>query len=138
MEKTFGTEVAEQMLDEICESMDIDIDIVFDSDDDDGGKPTRKKLVSAISYGRLEFEDEKFKLILVKPFTAGSKEITHLNICEPTGVQLRGMAKIKKKRDDVGKAMAILGEVTGLGLPIINELHSRDLMVAVSVISLFL
>ncbi|GAG90307.1 unnamed protein product [marine sediment metagenome] len=93
--------------------------------------------ISALMHGRLEYKDEVFKQTLLKPIT-GKKEITVLEIKEPTGVQLRGMSEVKKKNDDVGKAMSILGEVTGLGLPVINKLGSRDLMLSVGVISLFL
>ena len=88
-------------------------------------------------HGRLEYKDEVFKQTLLKPIT-GKNEIAFLEIKEPTGVQLRGMSEVKKKNDDVGKAMSILGEVTGLGLPMINKLGSRDLMLSVGVISLFL
>ena len=133
-----GRDVAEEMLNEICESLGIDTEIVFDDDDDEGaGKSSKKKIISALMYGRLEYQDEVFKQKLIKPIT-GKKEVTHLEIKEPTGVQLRGMSQIKKKNDDVGKAMAILAEVTGLGMPMINKLGSRDLMLSVGVISLFL
>ena len=88
-------------------------------------------------HGRLEYKDEVFKQTLLKPIT-GKKEILVLEIKEPTGVQLRGMSVVKKENDNVGKAMSILGEVTGLGLPMINKLRSRDLMLSVGIISLFL
>ncbi len=88
--------------------------------------------------GRLVYETGVFKLQLLKPITAGSKEISFLEIPEPSGSDLREMASVQKKNDDVGKAMAVLGSVTGHGLPLINKLGSRDMMVAVGVISLFL
>ena len=133
-----GRDVAEEMLNEICESLGVDTEIVFDDDDDDGaGKSSKKKIISALMHGRLEYENEVFKQKLIKPII-GKNEIAYLEIKEPTGVQLRGMSQVKKKNDDVGKAMAILAEVTGLGLPVINKLGSRDLMLSVGVISLFL
>ncbi len=133
-----GRDVAEEMLNEICESLAIDVDIVFDDDDDDNaGKASKKKIISGLMHGLLEYDNEVFKQTLIKPLL-GKKEVTYLEIREPTGVQLRGMSQVKKKNDDVGKAMAILAEVTGLGLPVINKLGSRDLMLSVGVISLFL
>ena len=133
-----GRDVAEEMLNEICKSLDLDLEIVFDDDDDDNaGRASKKKIISALMHGRLEYDKEVFKQTLIKPLT-GKKEVTYLEIKEPTGVQLRGMSQIKKKNDDVGKAMAILAEVTGLGMPMINKLGSRDLMLSVGVISLFL
>ena len=129
-----GREVAEEMLQSIYDDLGIDGDLI---EEDDEGKSSTKKIISALMHGRLEYENEVFKQTLLKPIT-GKKEITFLEIKEPTGVQLRGMSEVKKKNDDVGKAMSILGEVTGLGLPMINKLGSRDLMLAVGVISLFL
>ena len=134
MKPIIGREVAEEMLQNIYDELGIDSDI-FEEDED--GKDSTKKIISALMHGRLEYKDEVFKQKLLKPI-AGKKEITFLEIKEPTGVQLRGMSEVKKKNDDVGKAMSILGEVTGLGLPIINKLGSRDLMLSVGVISLFL
>lgn len=129
-----GEPVAREMLKGIYSDLCIDVSTM----DDDESKSTEKKIISALMHGRLEYKDEVFKQTLIKPITFGKKEITFIEIKEPTGVQLRGMAKIKKKNDDVGKAMAILGEVTGYGLLAINELKSRDLMVSVGVVSLFL
>lgn len=129
-----GREVAEEMLQGIYDDLGIDGELI--EEEDEGGAST-KKIISALMYGRLEYKDEVFKQTLLKPIT-GKKEITFLEIKEPTGVQLRGMSEVRKKNDDVGKAMSILGEVTGLGLPMINKLGSRDLMLSVGVISLFL
>ena len=130
-----GEDVAREMLKGIYEDLCIDVSLI---DDDDESKSTEKKMISALMYGRLEYKDEIFKQTLIKPITTGKKEIAFIEIKEPTGAQLRGMAIVKKKNDDVGKAMAILGEVTGLGLPVINKLKSRDMMVSVGVVSLFL
>lgn len=134
MKNIIGRDVAEEMLQGIYDGLGIDRDII---EEDDEGKASTKKIISALMQGRLEYKDEVFKQILLKPIT-GKKEITFLEIKEPTGVQLRGMSEVKKKNDDVGKAMSILGEVTGLGLPMINKLGSRDLMLSVGIISLFL
>lgn len=129
-----GRDVAEAMLQEIYDDLGIDGDLI---EEDDESKSSTKKIISALMHGRLEYKDEVFKQKLFKPIT-GKKEILLLEIKEPTGVQLRGMSEVKKKNDDVGKAMSILGEVTGLGLPMINKLSSRDLMLSVGIISLFL
>lgn len=134
MKAIIGREVAEEMLQNIYDDLGIDGDLIEEEDED---KSSTKKIISALMHGRLEYKDEVFKQTLLKPIT-GKKEILFLEIKEPTGVQLRGMSQVKKKNDDVGKAMSILGEVTGLGLPIINKLGSRDLMLSVGVISLFL
>lgn len=134
MKNILGRDVADEMLQGIYDGLGIDRDII---EEDEEGKASTKKIISALMQGRLEYKDEIFKQILLKPIT-GKKEITFLEIKEPTGVQLRGMSEVKKKNDDVGKAMSILGEVTGLGLPMINKLGSRDLMLSVGVISLFL
>ena len=134
MKAVIGREVAEEMLQNIYDELGIDGDLI---DEDDEGKASIKKIVSALMYGRLEYKDEVFKQKLLKPIT-GKKEILFLEIKEPTGVQLRGMSELRKENDNVGKAMSILGEVTGLGLPVINKLGSRDLMLSVGIISLFL
>ena len=134
MKPIIGREVAEEMLQNIYDELGIDGDII---EEDDEGKASTKKIISALMYGRLEYKDEVFKQTLLKPIT-GKKEILFLEIKEPTGVQLRGMSAVKKENDNVGKAMSILGEVTGLGLPMINKLRSRDLMLSVGIISLFL
>ena len=133
MRPIIGRDVAEEMLQVIYDDLGIDSDV----EDEDEDKATTKKIITALMHGRLEYKDEIFKQKLLKPIT-GKKEILFLEIKEPTGVQLRGMSEVKKKNDDVGKAMSVLGEVTGLGLPIINKLGSRDLMLSVGVISLFL
>ena len=134
MKPIIGREVAEEMLQNIYDELGIDGDII---EEDDEGKASTKKIISALMYGRLEYKDEVFKQTLLKPIT-GKKEILFLEIKEPTGVQLRGMSEVKKDNDNVGKAMAILGEVTGLSLLQINKLKSRDLMLSVGIISLFL
>ena len=134
MKPIVGREVAEEMLQVIYDDLGIDGELI---EDEDEGKASTKKIISALMQGRLEYKDDVFKQKLLKPIT-GKKEILFLEIKEPTGVQLRGMSEVKKKNDDVGKAMSILGEVTGLGLPMINKLGSRDLMLSVGVISLFL
>lgn len=134
MKKVIGKDVAEKMLENIYDDLCIDSDML----DDDENKSSEKKIISALMQGRLDFKDEVFKQTLIKPISAGKKEISFIEIKEPTGAQLRGMSQVKKKNDDVGKAMAILGEVTGLGLPVINKLGSRDMMLSVGVISLFL
>lgn len=134
MKPIIGRDVAEEMLQVIYNDLGIDGELI---EDEDEGKASTKKIISALMHDRLEYKDEVFKQKLLKPIT-GKKEILFLEIKEPTGVQLRGMSEVKKKNDDVGKAMSILGEVTGLGLPIINKLGSRDLMLSVGVISLFL
>jgi len=130
-----GPEVAEVVFNEICDQLGLDPQKFKDTEKDEA---TKDRLTGAISTGRLEYSEEKFKLTLISPINVGSKTITYLDICEPDGVQLRSMSEVKKNNDDVGKAMAVLGSVTGLGLPVINKLKSRDLMVAVEVIGLFL
>ena len=134
MKAIIGRDVAEEILKGIYDDLSIDGELI---EEDDEGKASTKKIISALMHGRLEYKNEVFKQKLLKPIT-GKKEISFLEIKEPTGVQLRGMSEVKKKNDDVGKAMSILGEVTGLGLPMINKLGSRDLMLSVGVISLFL
>lgn len=138
MKTIMHKDVAQEMFKEICSDLGIDNESL---NEDDEEKASVKKIVSAIQYGLLKYEDEIFTLKLIKPVEVGVKEkklIEVLKIQEPTGVQLRGMSEVKKKNDDVGKAMSVLGEVTGLGLPVINKLKSRDMMVAIGVISLFL
>ena len=134
MNEKMGKEVAEKMLNNIYTDLGISIDIVDDEDD----QSTRNKLVNAIMMGRLEYDKNIFKLKLLKSIVVGKKEIFVLDIPEPSGSDLREMSIVKKKNDDVGKAMAVLGSVTGHGLPVIDKLGSRDMMVAVGVISLFL
>jgi len=129
-----GRDVAEEMLKVIYDDLGLDSALI---EEDDEGQASTKKIISALMRGQLEYREEVFTQKLLKPIV-GKKEILYLEIKEPTGVQLRGMSEVKKKNDDVGKAMSILGEVTGLGLPIINKLGSRDLMLSVGVISLFL
>ena len=134
MKTVIGREVAEEMLQLIYDELGIDGDLI---EEEDEGKASTKKIISALMQGRLEYKDEVFKQKLLKPIT-GKKEILFLEIKEPSGVQLRGMSEVRKENDNVGKAMSILGEVTGLGLPVINKLGSRDLMLSVGIISLFL
>ena len=134
MKIVIGRDVAEEMLKNIYDGLCIDPDMLDDND----GKSSEKKIISALMQGRLEFKDECFIQTLIKPLSIGKKEISSITIKEPTGAQLRGMSEVKKKNDDVGKAMSILGEVTGLGLPVINKLGSRDMMLSIGVVSLFL
>ena len=135
MKTIIGRDVAEEMLQGIYDDLGIDGDLI---EEEDEGTASTKKIISALMHGRLEYKDEVFKQKLLKPITFEKKEILFLEIKEPTGVQLRGTSQVKNKNDDVGKAMAILGEVTGRGLPVINKLGSRDLMLSVGVVSLFL
>lgn len=129
-----GRDVAEEMLLSIYDDLCIDVAVLDDSEE----KGSKDKLINSIMRGMLEYKDETFILKLIKPTMAGKKEVTVLEIKEPTGVQLREMSSVKKKNDDIGKAMAVLGSVTGHGLPFINKLKSRDMLTAVGVISLFL
>jgi len=135
MKVIIGRDVADEMLKNIYDDLCIDQDIISEDED---GKSSEKKIISALMHGRLEYKDEIFTQKLIKPISAGKKEISSIVIKEPTGGQLRGMSQVKKKNDDVGKAMSILGEVTGLGLPVINKLGSRDMMLSIGVVSLFL
>ncbi len=135
MKPTIKKEIAEEMFQGILDDLGLDMDFLLGEKDD---KSTINRLVLSIMHGRLKYEKELFTQTLIKPVKKGDKQITELTIYEAKGVQLRGMSDVKKDNDDVGKAMAVLGEVTGLGLPVINKLKSRDLMVAVGVISLFL
>lgn len=129
METVIGKEVAEKMFSDACDSLGIDMMVLMEDD-----KSSVKKILSAMMQGRLTYENEVFELKLLKPVG----EVESVCICEPTGVQLRAMREIKDENDNVGKSMAVLGEVTGLGLPVINNFGSRDMMVAVGIISLFL
>ncbi len=129
-----GREVAEEILKGIYDDLSLDGELI---EEDDEGKASKNKIISALMQKRLEYENKIFKQTLLEPIT-GKRDISFLTIKEPIGVQLRGMSEVKKKNDDVGKAMSILGEVTGFGLPMINKLGSRDIMLSVAVISLFL
>jgi hypothetical protein len=138
MTEKIGREVAEEIIGNIYLELGL-VHIMYKIGDDfDDFKSTHDKLLNSIMLGQLEYADSVFKLTLLSPITVGEKEITALEIKEPSGSDLREMASVKNKNDDVGKAMAVLGSVTGLGLPVINKLKSRDMMVSVSVISLFL
>lgn len=111
------------------------------SEENKQGAETRTRLVGAIMTGRLEYDENTgvFTQKLISPFKFGDeKTISELKIEEPTGVQMRATAKVQKKNDDIGKGMAILGEVTGLGIAAMNEMKARDMMVSVEVIGLFL
>ena len=123
--------VGEKIFENMCHELEIDEYIYKETDD---GEDNRNKLIHAFCSGHLEVDGMIFTLKLKSPI----KEIKVLTIEEPTAVQMRSMSVIKKKNDDFGKAMAVLGAVTGLGLPVMNELKGRDSMVAVAVISLFL
>lgn len=129
-----GKDVAEKQFDDILEDLGIQLDTFADDD----GKKTRAKIVSGIMSGILEYEKMSFKQRLLSPIELKDKKIEFINISEPTGSQLREMASVKDKNDDTGKGMAVLGAVSGLGLPIINKMGSRDLLLSVSVIGLFL
>ena len=130
-----GKDVAEEILKDIYNQLGISMDFIGDDEDE---KSTYNKLLNAIMWGRLEFNDGAFRQTLLSPITAGAKVIKVLDIREPSGDELREMRSIKKKTDDVGKALAVLGAVTGLGLPVVNTMKARDMMVAVGVMSLFL
>jgi len=130
-----GREVAQKILEDIYQDLGISMDFVDQEDDD---KNTVNKLLNAIMMGRLEYDNGVFKQTLLNPIMAGQKEIKVLEIFEPSGSDLREMSSVKKKNDDVGKALAVLASVTALGLPVINKMKSRDMMVAVGVMSLFL
>jgi len=134
METKLGFEVAEKQFFDILSELEIEKDS-FDGKDEES---TKKKIISAIMSGRLEYNDQAFKLQLLKPLKKGDKTTSFINIVEPTGTQLREMATVRNKNDDVGKGMAVLGSITGLGLPVINKMGSRDLLLSVSVLGLFL
>ena len=128
-------DVGEKIFEYMCHELGIDEHGFKETDE---GEDTKNKLVHSFCTGCLEFGDLVFTLHLKSPIKVGTKEISVLKIGEPDGAQLRSMSIIKKKNDDFGKAMAVLGAVTGLGIPVMNKLKSRDSMVAVATISLFL
>jgi len=128
-------DVGEKVFENMCHALGIDEHEFKETDEGEGAK---NKLIHAFCTGCLEYEDEVFTLHLKSPIKTGTKEISVLKIGEPDGAQLRSMSIIKKKNDDFGKAMAVLGAVTKLGIPVMNKLKSRDSMIAVAVISLFL
>jgi len=130
-----GREVAEQNLSDICAELGLEL---AELQNDDDMKGTINKLITAVQTGRLEYENGVFTQTLLSPVAHGDKQVTHLQIPEPTGAQLREMSKVKDSNDDVGKSMAVLGAVTGYGLPVINTMKSRDMMVSAGIISLFL
>lgn len=130
-----GPDVAEEIFKTICEEIGHDISKYSESEKNEA---TKERIIGALCSGQLDYKEGIFKLILIRPFKAGENTIKVMNIEEPDGIQLRAMAEVKKGTDDVGKAMAVLGAVTGLGLKMINKMKSRDLMVAVEVIGLFL
>jgi len=131
MTEKVSKDVAEEMLKNILD--ELSINEAFTGDDEQ----SKKKLINAIMAGRLEFVDGVFKQTLMSPVVMGEKKITEIEIYEPDGTQLREASTVKGS-DDIGKSMAILGAVTGLGLPVMNKLKTRDLMLGVGVMSLFL
>ena len=130
-----GKDVANEVFESFITDLGLPLDKFTETDKDE---ETKNRLVSSVMAGRLEYSDGDFTLKLITPVKTGEKTIEILRISEPTGVQLRSMSIIKKSNDDVGKAMAILGDVSGLGIEVINKVKSRDMMVAVEVIGLFL
>lgn len=130
-----GRDVGEKVFEDMCHELGIDEHEFKETDE---GEDAKNKLVHAFCTGCLEFENSVFTLNLKTPIQAGKKEISVLTIPEPDGAQLRSMSMIKKKNDDFGKALAVLADVTRLGMPVMNRMKSRDSMIAVAVISLFL
>lgn len=130
-----GREVGEKMFENMCEELGLDTDEYKNTDE---GESSKNKLVHAFCTGALEYDEFVFTQNLKTPIQVGGKLVTTITIVEPDSTQLRSMAIIKKKNDDVGKALAVLGEVTGLGLQVVGLLKSRDSMISVAVISLFL
>ena len=128
-------DVGEKVFEEMCHELGIDEYYFKETDDGEEGK---NKLIHAFCSGHLEYENRAFTLNLKVPIQTGKTAIPVLKIDEPDVTQLRSMSIIKKKNDDFGKAMAVLGAVTGLGIPVMNKMKSRDSMVAVGAISLFL
>lgn len=130
-------EVGEKVFESMCHDLGLD-EIPFKKRK---GKDvdTKNKLVHAFCTGFLEYENALFTVCLRSPIKIGpTKELSVLKIPEPTGAQLRSITEVENEDDNVGKALAVLGDVTKLGLPVMNKLKSRDSMVAVSVVSLFL
>lgn len=133
--KKMGRDVAEEIFKGLCEDIFLDYEKFTATEKDEA---TKDRIVGALCSGQLVYADSVFTLRLNVPLQVGDKRIAHMKIREPNGVELRAMASVKKSNDDVGKGMAVLGAVTELGLPVINKMASRDLMVGVEVIGLFL
>lgn len=130
-----GEDVATQFFEKMVEELGIPLENFGETDD---AEKTKSRLVNAFMTSRLEYESGIFRQHLLKPIKTGEKMVEFITIEEPSGQQLRAMSDVKKDSDTVGKGMAVLGEVTGLGLPVINKFGSRDLMLSVEVIGLFL
>lgn len=130
-----GKDVATEIFNGMTEELGIPFENFTDTDE---AEKTKSRLVNAFMTGRLEYTEGVFTQHLLKPIQTGEKSIEEIVINEPSGQQLRAMSEVKKDSDTVGKGMAVLGEVTGLGLPVINKFGSRDLMLSVEVIGLFL
>ena len=127
--------VGEKVFEDMCHDLGID---EYNFKETDDGEDSKNKLVHAFCTGYLEYENTIFTLRLRTPIMVGPKELSVLTIPEPDSLQLRATSQVKKKNDNVGQALAVLGDVTKKGLPVMNKLKSRDSMVAVAVISLFL
>ena len=128
-------EVGWKIFEDMCHKLGIDEYQFIETDE---GEKTKNQLTHAFCTGHLEYTDAIFILHLKTPLSVGSKELSILKIPEPIAGQMRSMSQIKKKNDDFGKALAVLGDVTKLGLPLMNKMGMLDGNVAVSLISLFL
>ena len=89
MKAIIGRDVAEEMLKGIYDDLSIDGELI---EEDDEGKASTKKIISALMHGRLEYKNEVFKQKLLTPKTA-KKDISYLDINAPTGVLLRGLSQ---------------------------------------------
>lgn len=133
-ESVVDKETAEAEFNRFAEMMDLDLDVTtMDEDDKRGFESQKSKVVNAIQSGALVINDQGEPV-----FTPQSLDDAEpITFYEPTGATFMAMDK-RKKNEDMGKMMSMLGDATKTHPSTFSRMKNRDFRVCQALLSLFL
>jgi len=133
MIEKIGADVAEQEFQRFADAMDLDISPEpMDDEDRAGFEKQKRRIIRAMVAGALVIDEDGQPV-----FTPQASDSAPVTFHEPDGAALMSMDK-RKKGEDMGKMMAIMGAITKTNAKTFSAMKQRDLNVCIAITTLFL